>query len=347
MSDLKVFMLSIVHRRVRSPQRQASAAVACTSQKRAAELFGTTTSDVQNYGTVLDEEHDIAKMALAEPEVVFVATDNGGDRHFIRLADLDKRTDDPGADEPSAIIVLPDRTDDLLGTPIRNDAFGKIKVSRVSGRRSLFMVDYPQEHYMVLEISTAELRRAHSNDRVFEGHELIRVALSEIQWAQFISAPNTSGGPCTLERYIDRDGTFKHPKLPDNHAASGQTFAKKVQATADKAAMSLDQAQVIIDTMLAGGSVRKADLQKAREALQAARRGISSNLSFVVKQAEEAIETASTSARAEVDAHIEYAMARLGERALGDRLEQALDAGADLVRIGRDVIDAMTEPAKE
>lgn len=235
-------------------------------------------------------------------------------------------------------------TDDVENT--KHPAFGKIRIAHVSGRSNLFMVDYPQQHFIELKISTAGLRRELSNDWVFADREIVTIHLSEVQFARLISTPNTEGVPCTLDYYRDPlTGVEQNPKVPEKHIADHKTFSGEIDVKAKEAAAKVKTALAECERLLAGGPVKKGDLSKLKDLLYHANMDIAENTSFVAQKAEEAIEIAVESAKAEVDAHIDYAMARLGERALGDRLTAALEAGFDPKTFGRNLADAVTEKA--
>lgn len=231
-------------------------------------------------------------------------------------------------------------------TITEHDAFGMIGVSRVSGRANLFGVDYPQDHYITLKIKRAKLQRDLSNDWYFGKGEIIEISMSEVQYARMISSPNHGDGvPCTLSRYTDPvTGEYKTPRLPDDHAARPETFAKEVRETGQRSAERLNEALADLDAILAGGAPKKGDLTKVREKLRASAQGLSSSLGFVVQQAEEAIHKSATNAMTEVDAHIDFAMTRLGERALGSRLAEALDSGHTAGSIGELILTALAPP---
>lgn len=224
-----------------------------------------------------------------------------------------------------------------------HSAFGQIAVSHISGQGNLFMVDYPQSHFMRLRISTASLKRTLSNDWVYADREIIEVDMSEVQWARLISAPNTTGVPCTLHHYRDPvTGEHTRPQMPDEHAASAEVFAAEVKKDAQVAARNIKTALEYLETLQKGGPVKKSDLAKLHNLLYHANMELAENLAFVVQQAEEAIQTATEHGKAEVDAHIDYALSRLGERALGERLQAAIDQGVDVRAIGASVAKAVT-----
>ncbi len=90
-------------------------------------------------------------------------------------------------------------------------AFALVSASRVSGSRTLFGTDFVHHNYITLRISTAEPNRDWSHDWYSPRRELVEVALSEAQWATFVSSLNVGQGvPCTL----DHDHGERKPGIP-------------------------------------------------------------------------------------------------------------------------------------
>lgn len=228
---------------------------------------------------------------------------------------------------------------------VKHPAFGLISAGRVSGNQNLFMVDYPQDHYIRLTISNASLRREYSNDYTYEEGSIAEVYLSEVQWARLLSSMNSQGVPCTLRRYWSKEG-FVAPDMPDTHVGKKETFIKEVQETADDAAKSLADAIAAVNAALEGKTIKKGDMEIIKEHLRKAKQELDANLPFVVKQAEEAIETAVEAGKAEISAHAEFALVKVGERALGEKMHEAIKRN-ELAAIGQTVLDALSDKTKE
>lgn len=318
--------------------RQIETYVAAETQKRAAELLGLQPSYLSQWGMGVGHDN-IKKLLRSEPEQVFLSSKHGT---FYRFDDW--------GDETKKIEV--DVTDEeLYGRKVEHPAFGMIATSRssVGGEgANLFMVDYPQGHTIRLTISQATLNKRGARDNVFPEREIIVAEMSEVQWARMIASPNTSGVPCTLSRYIDPlTREYMTPRLPDRHIADTETFVDDVKKRGTKAMEGIAEARDKLAAILSGGALRKGELQEVLQLLDHAQMGVTRNLAYAVETAEEAIHTAVESAKAEVDAHVDFAMMKLGERALGDRLAQALEAGEDIAAIGRGVSALLDAPAAD
>ncbi|UTC28936.1 hypothetical protein MARCHEWKA_04240 [Brevundimonas phage vB_BpoS-Marchewka] len=316
---------------------QAHCYVAASTQKEACALMGIKPHDFQHYGGISGNDKLNAVM-LAEPRVVFVARNNSGS--------LLSRWDE--IDDPARIIAVDVRDRDLHGHEVEHPSFGMVTVARVSGESDLFMVDYPQGHAIILEISTAQLVKRDAGDRVHENRSVARVEMSEVQWARLLSSFNTGGVPCTLRRYRDpQTGDYLTPRDPGRHKHDEETFREAISKKASSAAEGLSQARKALEALLAGGSVRKGDLNDVLATLAQAERDFTANMPYVAEQAHEAITEMSENAKSEIDAHVDFAMQRLGERALGSRLHDALAAGVDPLSVGKTVLLALNPPRSD
>lgn len=90
--------------------------------------------------------------------------------------------------------------DDTITT---HPSFAQIKASRVSasGRGiHLYDSDFKHNHFITIEINTSELRRGLNRDWHRERNHIVELAMTESQWATFVSSLNVgSGVPCTLQ----------------------------------------------------------------------------------------------------------------------------------------------------
>ena len=79
--------------------------------------------------------------------------------------------------------------------------YGMISVHRTNSTGSHWVgSDIEHQQYITLKISKAIYERNLKNDWWFDRDNIIEVSMTLSQWAEFISSPNTSGVPCTLDR---------------------------------------------------------------------------------------------------------------------------------------------------
>lgn len=184
-------------------------------------------------------------------------------------------------------------------------AFAQIQANRVSGQAALYGSDFLHHNYIVIRIRKSELRRDLSTDWFFDSvqGELIEVALSEAQWATFVSSLNAGGGvPCTLQ-HVDR---VPVPGLPDPEARTEQ-FARELRRTQARAREELT---ALAEAIAATGLSTKKQQELLRR-VEAAGRHMGANTEFVAQCFGEHMEDTVEKAKMEVSA---YAMAVLQGR---------------------------------
>lgn len=209
---------------------------------------------------------------------------------------------------------MPDRNE-------KHPAYGKIAVTRVQGQADLFQVDYPQQHFIKLTISTASLERKLSNDWVYDDQTLVEINMSEVQWARLLSSMNTTGVPCTLGAYIDPNTKqYIRPRMPSNVETKTDTFKSEIRETVGDGMNALKDLLTQLKTLSAPGtSTKKSDIAALTSKAETVYRELMQNLPYVMEQADEAIESAVEAGKGEIAAFIDHSMQKLGERALGEK----------------------------
>lgn len=191
-------------------------------------------------------------------------------------------------------------------------AFGQIGASRVSGRTNLYDSDFSHNAYMTISIRRSELHRNLANDWHYGREELIEVALSEAQWATFVSSANIgSGVPCTIEHL--RGEVI--PGLPAP-ASRVKQFGDEVRKRGADSIEALDKLAAEIDGL--GLSRAKAD--KLKEVVRAARSAFTSSIPYIAEQFDEHSEKTVERAKAEIHGYMTGVLTRSGLAALGAEL---------------------------
>uniref|UniRef100_A0AB74UH04 Uncharacterized protein n=1 Tax=Caulobacter phage BL57 TaxID=3348355 RepID=A0AB74UH04_9VIRU len=227
-----------------------------------------------------------------------------------------------------------------------HDAFGTIGYSHTQGDTDLVGVDYAQGHYVTLTIKTAAAYEGETHDR-FHGEKYIcKVAMSEVQWAAFIANPNRGDGvPCTLQFYRDPlTGESKQPKYQRERLTRVERSREAVTARAKGLSTKVKEAQAELQRLMDGGPIKKGDLKTLKDLLFFANQDMESNLGYFVERVEETIDGAVEDAKAQVNAHLDFVVRELGVRALGSRLQAAIDAGHDPSAVGQALIGFLAPP---
>jgi hypothetical protein len=200
----------------------------------------------------------------------------------------------PNVQEPK--LVEKDRTH---GDTYEHPAFGQIRVNRVSGRAHLFGSDFTHQHYVIVEIETCQLVRSLNRDRYHGDKPLIRVAMSEAQWAAFVSSMGRQGAPCTIERR----GFESIPELPAPVARPEQ-FSGEMRGKLAKVVERLKSAAANAKTV------------SHRKEIEGAIMELTSNVDFIAESFDEHMEGTVEAAKAEVHGYINHTIERAGLQAL-------------------------------
>ena len=195
------------------------------------------------------------------------------------------------------------------GTKTTHPAFGQIRASRVSGHTTLYGSDFMHHAYIVIGIHTSELHRSLSRDWHHAMGEVIEVALSEAQWATFVSSLNVgSGVPCTIDHIL----LDKKPGIPLRREETH--FKAEIGATVSKAVENLRALKAKVSDAASGLS--KAKAESLLTEIDAAIMGLNSNLPFVEQSFNEHVETTIEKAKIEVHGYMQGVVARAGFKAL-------------------------------
>lgn len=196
----------------------------------------------------------------------------------------------------------------------RHPAYALIGASRVSGTTHLYGSDFAHRNYVTITVRRSERRRDPSRDWDCGREELIEVALSEAQWAAFVSAMNVGQGvPCTLERVAG----VRVPDLPAP-ASRAEQFKGEFGAQLKKGREIL----MALKQKLAEGKGKRETVPLLDHALAE----LGGNLGFVADQFGEHMEHTVEAAKTEVNAYMLNAVQRAGLAALGATPPIALDA---------------------
>lgn len=189
-------------------------------------------------------------------------------------------------------------------------AFGMVGASRVSSTPGaiLFDSDIRHGHYVVLRISRATRRRDLKHDWIHGGsRELIEVAMSEAQWASFVSSMNTAGVPCTI---VQTETEFQVPGL--NFSPRLKESMREVHEAATEAFDEILEALAALEALEAED---KPSVKARREALHTLKMRIKNatpNVDYAGKKLAEHAENVVQKARADIEAMVTHKAAQLG-----------------------------------
>jgi len=215
--------------------------------------------------------------------------------------------------------------DSPCGGEISNHpAFGQISASRVSGSMNLYGSDFTHNGFIVVSIRRSELRRDLSKDWFHERDALIEVAMSEAQWATFVSSMNHGSGPCCTIEHIAGKAM---PSLPDPVERTAQ-FSKEVN---EQLAECMDEIRDAI-TKLDNMGLPKGKAASLRESYEQVLMHLKSNLPFIAESFSKHAETTVEKAKQEIHGYMQNIVQRVGLASLADSMPLLLeDRSADPV----------------
>lgn len=193
-------------------------------------------------------------------------------------------------------------------TVTRHPAFGQIGASRVSGGRILYGSDFIHRHYVTVTIRRSTLTRDINHDWPHGHDELIEVALSEAQWATFVSTLNSGlGVQCTIEAINNR----QVPGIPRPLTRADQ-FTEEVSGSLAKLVSRIESAEAAVKDLAISSKARTV----IENQLFHIKQDIQANLPYVAKCFGEHIEATTEKAKIEVNAYVENRIHRAGLDAL-------------------------------
>jgi len=208
-------------------------------------------------------------------------------------------------------------------------SFGQLGFFRTSGGggSSLYGSSIQHQNRITLEISHSERNRDLNQNWYYPRKEIIRVAMSQTQFAEAISTMGTSPIPVTIERLHGKS----MPPCPAEHTRRQfkEEFKRDIQEIVGDMKEDFELATEILNRK---GPIKVKDRQDIAAILQRLQMVIKSNVPFIHSQFDRATEKTITEARGEIEAFYESKVRSLGleaARKKGMLPEQAPDLCLD------------------
>jgi len=203
----------------------------------------------------------------------------------------------------------------------KHESYALVNFSRVtsSQNHNLFGSSIKHSHTITLSISKAELRRDLNHERFFPRQEIIKVEMSQNQFAELISSMNCgSGVPCTLRRHEDRrveDPPYRNQR---------QLFESEFKEDVQKIGGQLDTLSSELQQLLDEKAPKKA-LKAFAEKIRIVAQDVNSNLPFVQSSFNETMDKTVTEAKGEVESFVLNRVVSLGIESLKKQTPQIED----------------------
>jgi hypothetical protein len=187
-------------------------------------------------------------------------------------------------------------------------SFGFLRASRVSGHATLFDSAIQHHHYVEVTVGTAMQEWRHGETHVYGKDEILKLAMSEAQFATFITSMNVGwGAPCTLTRV---DGKSVEPPPADINTR--ETFENHVKDKAESIAGSLKDALTALGELETGKRrLTKTEVREAKALVETASRELLANMPYLLRVFAEQMEKLTERAKADVNAYAVMAGQRL------------------------------------
>lgn len=191
-------------------------------------------------------------------------------------------------------------------------SYGMISVSKVNSNGTvLFGSRIKHEHYIKLEIYTAEKQKNEYSEYYFPRDLLISIDLSSVQFANLLVESNTVGVPCTLDFVVDQGRIDREEDLKPIK----KELEEDVKINIEKLKEKTRKLSKIIQHDFKG-QIKKAKKEEIRDLVIQIENGINSNLDFLFSQHIKKLESVGSEIISEAEARISSMVQSTGIKTL-------------------------------
>jgi len=202
----------------------------------------------------------------------------------------------------------------LFDNEKEHPSYGVISWSRCTGGNiTLFGSDVRHNNFISLKISSAIFARDLASDWVHEKRHIVEVYLSPVQFAEFVSSPNTSPVPCTL-KYTREEGVIES----DDFEPKVETFKKEFREDIQEIVERLSNLVIKAKEVAEAPRAKKSELRELQNMVNRIEVSLKSDMPFVYEQFAKQLSKTVLSAKSEVEAYIEHRIREAGLQALTD-----------------------------
>lgn len=197
-------------------------------------------------------------------------------------------------------------------------SFGLLQICRVSGNPGpLFGSSIDHQYTIRLRLHRAVTQRSLNSTWYYDtGGPLVEVEMSSTQWAEAISNMNTTGTPCTI-RSVDGE-RMEDPPVTNEREKVRDEFRNRMSELSKKFSEDIGA----IGELLQKKSLGKADRESIMWLLGRIQTELGSNVPFVHKMFDEAVDKTVAEAKGEVEAWLMHTVVTAGRQALAEKIEQ-------------------------
>lgn len=198
-----------------------------------------------------------------------------------------------------------------------HESYGLISASRFHAMPPQAMFGSALRHStgVAIEIHHALKKRSLSNDWFHGRGCLIRIELSEAQFAQFLTTLNVGPGvPCTIKR-LNSEAVEDCPEINERKRIE-EEFKTKMETVGKLLDKLTEQARVMKDKK---GTINKGDAESFVKLAEHMRAEFTRNVAFVQSQFNEAMDGIVTEAKADVTGYMNQLVSQLGVEKLKEK----------------------------
>jgi len=179
----------------------------------------------------------------------------------------------------------------------------------------LFGSEFKHRNFLKLTIKEADVSRELGRNWYFGHTKILEAYFSEAQFCELMTRTNMGDGvPCTLNYRIDSGNIAAPPTVESER----QKIDKDFKDVAAKLAEELVAAESKLNAAIDSGKIGKTQLREISKSLASAIQNLRSNIPFVQRSFDEAIEATVTRAKIELEAHVVHMANQIGMKTMKD-----------------------------
>lgn len=211
-------------------------------------------------------------------------------------------------------------SEDHIGKCYKHPSFGMISFSRQQGgKTNLFGSSIQHNNTISLVIREGQVSRGLNEDWYFGDKEIIRVEMSQSQFAELITSMNNgSGVPCTIN-YIQGKGNISNADFANKQQQFNEEFKDKIDRHYEQSLSSYNE---IRDLLEHKKTISKSDRGKILEKFYQATCGLKGSSKFVYSQFQEQVEKTVTEAKGEIEAFAQNKLNSIAYAAINEKQDE-------------------------
>lgn len=200
-------------------------------------------------------------------------------------------------------------------------AYGYIRAGRVSGNKECFMSAVTTGSYIIIEIGDAELIIDGEQIKSAPSKGLIRVRLTNHQFAEMITNMHSASGvPCTLEKF-DGKKIADLPAAPDYKSV----FEENISAILEDVLATIKTVQEKLSSLMSKSNISKKDIAYLQGIVNNLETQLATNIPYMEEASAEMLDNKLAELKAEISAWVQHQLVLNGLSSLKDSIKLIKD----------------------